>query len=132
MKRQGLGNKEILSKNLQMYIEINGKDRKELAKDLDVSYSTLSDWINGNTYPRIDKIELMAQYFRISKSDLIEEHESDYYYIDEDTREIAEEIFHNKKLKALFDASRNATPEDLEITKNLLLSLKKKESKGED
>ena len=51
MKTNGLGNKEILSKNLRKYIDINNKDRNELAKDLKVSYSTLSDWINGNTYP---------------------------------------------------------------------------------
>lgn len=132
MKQNGLGNKEILSKNLRKYIDINKKDRSQLAKDLDVSYSTLSDWINGNTYPRIDKIELMARYFKISKSDLIEEHQKDYYYIDEDTRNLAEELLNNSQLKALFDASRGASPEDLEITKNLLLNLKKKERKEDD
>jgi len=132
MNSKGLGNKKTLSKNLQKYIEVNGKERSEVAKDLEVSYSTLSDWINGNTYPRIDRIENMARYFKISKSDLIEEHEESYYYIDEDAKQIAQDIFDNEELRALFDASRGATKEDLEITRNLLLSLKRKEVKGED
>jgi transcriptional regulator with XRE-family HTH domain len=37
---------------------------------------TFSDWVNAKTYPRIDKIELMANYFGISKADLVEEHGS--------------------------------------------------------
>lgn len=49
-----LGNKEIMSKNLKRYIELSGKDRKDIAKDLDVPYSTFTDWVNGNYYPGYD------------------------------------------------------------------------------
>ena len=35
-------------------------------------YSTFCDWVNGNKYPRIEKIEMLARYFGIQKSDLIE------------------------------------------------------------
>lgn len=68
-----LGNKEIFSKNLKHYIELSGKDRKELAEIWGFPYSTVSEWINGKKYPRIDRIEIMADYFGILKSDLIEE-----------------------------------------------------------
>ena len=67
-----LGNKEIFSKNLQYYMNINNKDRNEVARDLEIPYSTLADWYNGNKYPRIDKIQLLADYFDIKKSDLVE------------------------------------------------------------
>ena len=40
---------------------------------LGVKYTTFTDWVKGNSYPRIDKIELMANYFGISKADLVEE-----------------------------------------------------------
>ena len=72
-KRNDLGNKEIFSDNLKRYIEDTDVSRMELSKSLDIPYSTLSDWVNGNKYPRIDKIELLANYFNIDKSDLIEE-----------------------------------------------------------
>ncbi len=69
----GLGNKDILSKNLRYYIDRSGKDRRQLAEIWGVPYSTLTGWINAQKYPRIDKIEIMADYFGILKSDLIEE-----------------------------------------------------------
>lgn len=68
-----IGNKEILSKNLKYYIEKSGKDRRELAEIWGFPYSTVTEWINGRKYPRIDRIEIMANYFGILKSDLIEE-----------------------------------------------------------
>lgn len=70
-----LGNKEIMSRNLKKYIALSGKERKDIAKELGFSYSTFTDWINGNTYPRIDRIEMLADYFNIKKSNLIEEYD---------------------------------------------------------
>lgn len=68
-----LGNKDVFSKNLKYYIEQSGKDRRELAKIWGFPYSTVTEWINGKKYPRIDRIEVMADYFGILKSDLIED-----------------------------------------------------------
>ena len=68
-----IGNKETMSKNLKYYIEKSGKDRKTLAEIWGFPYSTVTDWINGKKYPRIDRIEVMAEYFGVLKSDLIEE-----------------------------------------------------------
>lgn len=68
-----LGNKEVMSNNLKYYMDKKRVDRSQLCSDLDLKYMTVSDWINAKTYPRIDKIELLANYFGINKSDLIEE-----------------------------------------------------------
>ena len=68
-----LGNKKAMSKNIKKYMAVNNVDRMKLSRDLKIKYSTLSDWINEKTYPRIDKIELMANYFNVTKADLIEE-----------------------------------------------------------
>ncbi len=68
-----LGNKRIMGNNIQMYMNKMGIERRELAKAIGVPYSSLTDWINGNTYPRIDKIEKMARYFGIEKADLVED-----------------------------------------------------------
>ena len=69
-----LGNKEIMAQNIQRLMEKHGKDRNDICRDLGFKYTTFTDWINGNTYPRIDKIELMANYFNVSKSELVEAH----------------------------------------------------------
>lgn len=70
-----LGNKEIFAKNLNYYMNINKKSRADVCRDLDIPYSTFTDWCNANIYPRIDKIELLANYFDIKKSDLVENKE---------------------------------------------------------
>lgn len=72
-----LGNKEIMSRNLKYYIEKSGRDRRELADIWGFPYSTVSEWVNGRKYPRIDKIEIMADYFGIKKSDLVEDKEQE-------------------------------------------------------
>ena len=69
----GTANKEVFSKNLQYYMRKKGKSRNDICADLNLRYTTVTDWVKGKTYPRIDKIELLASYFGINKSDLIED-----------------------------------------------------------
>ena len=68
-----IGNKEVLAKNLNYYIERSGKTKKEIAEIVGVAASTLNDWTKAKKYPRIDRIEILANYFGIVKSDLIED-----------------------------------------------------------
>ena len=68
-----IGNKEIFAKNLLYYVKRCGKDQKEIAEVVGVAPSTFNEWVKGKKYPRIDKIEMLANYFRIQKSDLIED-----------------------------------------------------------
>ena len=65
--------KTILAKNIRYLMEQKQKTRTELCEALGVKYTTLSDWVNGKTYPRIDKIERMAAYFGVEKSALLED-----------------------------------------------------------
>ena len=65
--------KEVFAKNLRYYMESRGKNQKELAEIVGVSAPTMNDWLKAKKYPRIDKIEILAKYFGILKSDLIEE-----------------------------------------------------------
>ena len=67
--------KTILAKNIRYYMEKNQKTRAALCEALDIKYTTLSDWVNGKTYPRIDKLERLAAYFGIEKSALLEDRE---------------------------------------------------------
>lgn len=65
--------KEVFSKNLQMYMERSGKTQKELAEIIGVTAPTFHEWVKGKKFPRIDKVQKLADYFGILKSDLIEE-----------------------------------------------------------
>lgn len=68
-----IGNKEVFARNLAKYLARSGKSQREMADIMGVSSSTFNEWMKAKKYPRIDKIEFMANYFGINKSDLIEE-----------------------------------------------------------
>ena len=67
-------NKRIMADNINYYMTLQNKTRRDVCQALKIPYTTFSDWINAVTYPRIDKIELMANYFGVTKSDLVEAH----------------------------------------------------------
>lgn len=66
-------NKRIMAANIKRYRDAKGVTNQQLCEALRFKYTTYLDWINAVTYPRIGKIEAMAAYFGIQKSDLIEE-----------------------------------------------------------
>jgi repressor LexA len=54
-------------------MELNNKTRSDISNALGISYYTVTDWVKGKKYPRMDKVEMLANYFGIQKSDLIED-----------------------------------------------------------
>ena len=108
MEMSDLGNKEVMAKNIQRLMNETGKSRNDLCEALGVKYTTLTDWIKGNTYPRIDKIELMANYFGVSKSDLIED-KTNYETFELSTDE-----------KVLIEWYRTAPDHDLDFLRRMM------------
>lgn len=66
-------NKRIMARNIKRYMDQKGVTNQQLCDALDFKYTTFMDWIKGVTYPRIGKVEAMANYFGCEKSDLIED-----------------------------------------------------------
>ena len=115
--------KKIFSRNLLRYLSLNNKSQKEVADAIGVSPQTFNTWCQGIALPRMGKVQLLADYFHIIKSDLLEEHtqENDTtYYINEDAREMAQFLFDNPDYKVLFDASRKVKKEDIEKVKRMI------------
>lgn len=65
--------KKVFSKNLKKYMRINNKEQIDLINDLGFNKSAVSTWCNGTRLPRMDKVQMLADYFGIEKSDLIED-----------------------------------------------------------
>ena len=80
---------KIFSKNLRYYMNKYNKKQSDLINDLGLSSSTISNWCTGEKLPRMDKVQILADYFHINKSDLIEEKEQQ-----DDTPKIMQ--FYNK------------------------------------
>lgn len=66
-------NKQIMARNIKRFMEMKGVSNQQVCDALGFKYTTFLDWIKGVTYPRIGKVEAMAQYFGCEKSDLIED-----------------------------------------------------------
>lgn len=99
-------NKEVMARNIQYYMQKNNVTATELCKLLDIKQNTFSDWVNAKTYPRIDAIEKMAQYFHISKAFLVE-----------DVKEM--EIFTDDERNMIFDY-RTADVETQKMIRRIL------------
>ena len=67
-----MDNKNIFANNLKRQMELKGVSRNDICNALGISYFTVTDWVNGKKYPRMDKVEMLANFFVILKSDLIE------------------------------------------------------------
>ena len=88
-----LGNKEVMAKNIKYYLKENDITQTEMCNTLGFKMSTVSDWMHARTYPRIDKIEMMANYFGIEKSDLVEQKSSKTIELNKkDERDIAKRL----------------------------------------
>jgi transcriptional regulator with XRE-family HTH domain len=68
-----MDNKNVFANNLKKQMELKDVSRKDLSETLGISYFTITAWVNGTKYPRMDKVEMLANYFGIQKSDLIED-----------------------------------------------------------
>lgn len=98
-------------------MKMHNKTAYRISKDTGIAYSTLADWKKGRSTPKQDKLQIIADYFEVTFDYLMgtEKNENVQYYLNDETREIAQEIFENKDLRILFDASRKAKPEDLKF-----------------
>lgn len=110
------------------------KERKipisKLEKDLGYSNGYIGQLRKG-VFPENRLFEI-ADYLGVSTDYIREGKEKQGYYLNDETAAIAQEIFDNKELRMLFDASRNATPEDLITVRDMMLALKRKERRDED
>ncbi|KRO04112.1 peptidase s24-like protein [Levilactobacillus paucivorans] len=67
-----MNNKEVVAQNLDNLMHRHSVTRSKLADDLGIKYSTLSDWLNGRTYPRVGAITQLATYFNVSPSAIVD------------------------------------------------------------
>lgn len=123
-----IGNKEIFAKNLCYYIEKSGKSKKELAEIVGVAPSTFNEWTKGKKYPRIDKIEILANYFGILKSDLIEEKTEEHREMHKKNDILSDAIIRMRtddEFMSVVESLMSLDSEGLAVIKQMASALKK-------
>lgn len=102
----------------------------KVAKETGIGTATMSNWKNGKYVPKSDKIQKIATLLNTTEKFIMDgedEEHSNGYYLNDETAEMAQKLFENKDLRVLFDAAKDASPEDLKTTYDMLMALKKKE-----
>lgn len=118
----------------QKLLDKRGLKAFDVSKATGISSSTLTDWKKGRSVPKQDKMQKIAEFLGVSLEYLMTGEEADggeTYYLNDETREIAQEIFENPDLRSLFDMSRKMPPERLKAHIEFIEKLYKQE-KGED
>ena len=64
--------RNILASNLKELAEKKRVTQADIIRDLGLSESTVRSWFNGEKYPRIQKLQLLAEYFNVPRSRLTE------------------------------------------------------------
>jgi transcriptional regulator with XRE-family HTH domain len=122
--KTNIGNKEVFGNNLAYYVERSGKSQRELADLLGVASSTFNDWVKGRKYPRIDKIEMLANIFGILKSDLIEERTEEHREMQKKNNAQADIVLRMQRDEQFFQVVNAIHEMDPEKLSGLLAFLK--------
>ncbi len=118
-------NKEIMAKNIRRYMDMKGVTNQQLCDALDFKYTTFMDWIKGVTYPRIGKVEAMANYFGCEKSDLIEEKMTEEKEKDNDTlANIIVRMRTDAKFSSIVESIYNMEPSKIDAVSQMIETLK--------
>lgn len=118
-------NRRIFARNFNYYLTIRHKTQNDIVQDLGMTSSTVSDWATGKKYPRVDKMQMLADYFGILKSDLTEEHAEAQLTDDIELQEYLEELKNRSEMRILFSVAKNATKEDVMQAVKIIEALKK-------
>lgn len=107
-----------------------GLKDSDVARATGITKSTFSDWKNGRSKPKDEKLLKIADFFNVTLDYLRTGEDSslqDIYYLNNETAQVAQEIFENKELRALFDVQKDMSAEDLKTLHQMALALKRKE-----
>ena len=102
--------REIFVKNLHYLMEAKGITQADICRELDVSSATVSDWCSGKKYPRVDKMQRLADLFGVLFSTLTTENGIRNY---EDQQRL-EALHQDPRLGLLFDRTRKMSHADVE------------------
>ena len=117
---------EKFSKLLQDY----GVTAYKVAMATGISQTTFSDWKNGKSQPKIDKLQKIADFFNVpvtyfTEDNIMVEAHNEPIYVDDETREIIDQLRIRPEMKVLFSVSKNASKEDVELAVSMIQKFKK-------
>lgn len=129
-----MGNFQNIFKRLRTSSRLT---QAEMAEKLGISRSTIGMYETGAREPDFETLEKIADFFNVDTDYLLGRTEKtsilpetiDHYYLNDETREIAQEVFENPELRSLFHVARDIPPERLKAHIEFMKSLKEQEQR---
>lgn len=119
-----LGNRKVFAENFAYYLSRSGLSKKEIAAKLKVGQSTVTDWSKARTYPRMDKVQKLAEIFGVEMSDLVEiRNIESKTYVYKEARKIADDLAANPESLALYIEIKKLSSTNKAIVMALINSL---------
>ena len=87
----------------------------QVAKATGIGRSTFSDWKSGRSTPKRDKLQKIADYFDVTLDYLTTGEETDGYYLGPEAAKIAQEMFEDEDMRALYHMKQTMNPERFAI-----------------
>lgn len=100
--------------------KVRGISQAALAERLGMSKSTIGMYETGDISPSLEVLNALADYFNVDIDYLLGKEIGSTYYLDPEVAQMAQELFARPELRVLFDASKNATKEDIEAVASIL------------
>lgn len=119
-----LGNKKVFVENFNHYLAKSGLMKKDIARKLNISQGTVTDWCKLRAYPRMDKIQRLAEIFGIEMSDLVEVRGIESKtYLSKESQKIADDLVANPESLALYQEIKKLSSTNKTIVMALINSL---------
>ena len=113
--------REIFVHNLGYLMQEKNVSQADICEKLGVSSATVSDWVNGKKYPRIDAMQRLADLLGVRYSTLTTERGIDDYK----DAERLEALHQNPKLGILFDRAAKVSDTDVDILVSMVERMSK-------
>ena len=120
--------KQKMYENFSKLTKREGVTTYQVAKSTGISQTTFSDWKNGRSVPKADKLQKIAEYFNVSVEYLMgasEQKEKPLVNNDEELTEYLEELKHRSEMRMLFKLAKGATKEDVQQAVKIIEALRK-------
>lgn len=108
--------------------DAKGYKDSQVAAATGIGKSTFSDWKNGRSNPKNDKMQKIADLFEVSVEYLLTGEENKGYYLNEETAKLAQEMFEDEDMRSLFNMKRNMPPERFKTHMEFMKNLYKQET----
>ena len=124
---------KVIATNIVRLLDQKNRTQQELAEYVGVSQAAVSSWCSGAKTPRMNKIDKICEFLDVNRSAILGTGvitPEKCHHLNPETKQIAQSIYDDPDLHALFDAARGNNPDNLKLAAEMLKRMKETNNDG--